>query len=97
MGVNVLVSYDDDVQSWVAHCLELDFVEDGTSRIKAIKHLLSTMSAQLAACLEDGMDFIQLAPSQHWKEWQLASPFILSEDIDASSPHFKMIVHEATY
>lgn len=94
IAVNVLLSYDEELQVWVAHCLELDVVEDGSSRGKAIKHLLNTMAAQVNACLEDGLDFIELASPELWKEWRFGKPFVIGDDTDCATPHFQMVVKE---
>lgn len=94
IAVNILLSYDEDTQTWVAHCLELDLVEDGSTRIKALKYLIDAMVAQVVACMEDSKDFIELAPEDYWKEWQSGKAFNPNDELDHTTPQFHVAVRE---
>lgn len=94
IATNILLSYDDDAQVWVAHSLELDIVEDGPKKTPAIRNLLTTLNFQVSSCIEKGLDYIEIAPSEYWAQWQFASPFSVGDEFDSADLHFHMAVRE---
>lgn len=70
-SLNILVKKSEESDKWLAICLELDIVVEGSTPQEAEKHLQDATKMYLDSVFEDG-DFESLrrpAPSEYWKQW----------------------------
>lgn len=86
MAANILVHFDQDDRTWIAHCLELDLIGSGDNQINAIVDLFNVIVIQLKESVTDGTSYIQLAPKEYWERWQNAKPFSLIDELQKISP-----------
>lgn len=75
IAANILLTHDEETGEWLAHCLELDVMEQGQTPVEALKNLVEMMGRHLEDAFKEGEDFIQLAPQEYWKKYQEAVPF----------------------
>lgn len=88
---NVLIYQDEHSDTWVAHCLEMDLVEEGETKIEAIQNLLQVVIYELEECMQDGLNPFHVAPEAYWSQWLKAKPFYLTNELKKESqipPHF---------
>ncbi|MBI4125351.1 MAG: hypothetical protein HY466_05425 [Deltaproteobacteria bacterium] len=82
VALNILVYFDKEDETWIAHCLELDLVEDGDDKLDATLHLLEMMAAQVQECKKDHINFIHPAPAEYWYKLHQAKPFSLIKELE---------------
>lgn len=85
IALNILVYEDKNEDVWLAHCLELDLVEDGENKLDATLFLLRTIVAQIRECSKDNVPFIHPAPKEYWEKLHLAKPFSLLKELAQQS------------
>lgn len=86
IATNILVDFNKEDSVWVAHCLELDLVEEGENPVEAVSHLLRVMTTQIEECVKDNTPYIQPAPREYWEKLQKAKPFSLINQLQKMTP-----------
>lgn len=64
---------------WIAHCLELDLVAEGTSPVKAFENLQSLTQLQIATAMEEGdlQSIFRPAPPEIFAQFAIAHDQII--------------------
>lgn len=77
VALNILLSFDEETQQWLSHCLELDLMEQGDTPLEALKTLFKNVQAYLVECAKSGMDCVFTAPPEDWRNYFSARPVSL--------------------
>lgn len=79
--LKILIYHDEDDGAWIAHCLEMDHVEEGGSKEDALLNLLAVIVSEIEECEQDKVNPFVPAPKRFWERYWVARPFTLSRDI----------------
>jgi hypothetical protein len=81
LNINLSAIVYREKSDWIAHCLELDIVAEGTSRQDAIQSLISLCDLQIETALEEGdlESIFRPAPPEFWKMFASGKKRTLSE------------------
>lgn len=80
-ALNILLYKEVASNNWIAHCLEMDIVDDGETKIEAIKSLFHLLQNELDDCLKDKMNPYHVAPQEYWNMLHRAQPFSLYDEL----------------
>ena len=81
LGINLsAIVYRED-GAWLAHCLELDIVSEGTDASEAIRSLISLCDLQITVALEEGdiESIFRPAPPEIWKLFAIGKEMSVDE------------------
>jgi hypothetical protein len=69
LRINLSAVVYQEGDAWIAHCLELDIVSEGTSRDDALQGLVSLCDFQIKVAMEEGdlRSIFRPAPPEAWQ------------------------------
>ena len=82
---NILISYDADNELWQAHCLEMDLMETGESRLECIKSLFRIIPAQIQESIKENIHYLHPAPAEFFQMLERAHPVSIDELVQENS------------
>ncbi len=68
---HILIVLDKRRKAFIAHCLDMDIVAQGKTRVDAIEELKALVETQLEYCLENDMleTVFRPAPKKYWDKF----------------------------
>ena len=76
---NILISYDALEELWEAHCLEMDLLETGETRLEAIQNLFKIIPVQIEESIKAGIHYLHPAPLEAFQLLEKATPISIEE------------------